>query len=70
MLVVYVQLIYNMVTYTHVTNFAFLEFITRKISNTELKLLNSPFSQKLVREPKVDFLMSDLSIDSGTSNKH
>eukprot|EP01036_Dinobryon_divergens_P033140 gene33140-42862_t len=40
------------------------EFISRKISDTELKLLNSPFSQKLVREPKIDALMSDLSIDS------
>ena len=45
-------------------DFIIIEFITRKISDTELKLLNSPFSQKLVREPKIDALMSDLSIDS------
>lgn len=45
-------------------DFIIIEFISRKISDTELKLLNSPFSQKLVREPKIDALMSDLSIDS------
>ena len=39
------------------------DFINRKISKMELKLLESPLSQKLYREPKAD-LMQDLSIGS------